>query len=175
MEADMNNAVNLGIEQNIPPSFDGSEVGYLFALFGLLMVTLISLSWLWRLVWCMAKEDRQPLRSPVTVVRFVVVCLLVAALMRGTPDAILLIQWPELNPTQRLSIAGVDRYMDGMAFVPFGLAFLIDSLAGDVVQHQLKRQPPPPADLWPTRESLKGPVKIAAGCMAIAFAVVFLQ
>jgi len=175
MDADMNDAGPLGLEQNIAPSFDGSEGWYLFALFGLLMVTLMALNWLWRELWCALKDDVHPWNHPVTLWRGVKVGFLVAALMRGSPDAVLLMQWPEMTVDQRLTIAGIDRIMDGWAFVPFGLAFMIDYLGSGVMQHQMKRLPPPPVDLWPSKTTVKDSAKIAAGCLAIAFAVVFLQ
>jgi hypothetical protein len=107
MEADMNSTDQLNVAQGIPPSFGGNELGYLFALFGLLMVALLALNWLWRLGWCMLKEDVHPIRSPVTIARVVIVCLLLSSLMRGAPDAVLLLQWPELSTAAKLRTVGV--------------------------------------------------------------------
>jgi hypothetical protein len=167
-------AVNASIEQGIPPSFDGSHVFYMMALFGLMTMVLLAMNWLWRRIWLMV-EDPQPLCSPATVSRVVVILLLMTALIRGIPATVLLLKWPELGAAARLDLSQVERFLDGVALIPFGLAWVIDYLAGGVVQFQLKRRPPPGADLWPRREDLLGPVKIAAGSLAIAFAVVFLQ
>jgi hypothetical protein len=137
-------------------------------------MTLLALNWLWRRVWLLI-EDPQPLCSPATISRATVILLLLACLLRSAPDTVLLLQWPELSPTARLAVAETDRFLDGVALIPFAIAWLIDYLSLGVVQLQLKRQPPPDADLWPRRENLLGPAKIAAGSFAIAFAVVFLQ
>jgi hypothetical protein len=175
MENDVSISVaNTAIEQGIPPSFSGNHWFYMMAIFGLMMMVLLAANWLWRIVWCFF-EDPQPLRSPVTVFRAILALLLVTALLRGGPDAILLLRWPEISPADRLVVAETDRFLDGIALIPFFAAWLIEYLTAGVLQFQLKRLPPPSSDLWPTADSLKRPVQIAIGSFAVAFAVVFLQ
>lgn len=175
MEPDMHQALtNMAAEQGIPPSFHGNPLFYMMAIFGLLTMTLLAANWLWRVCWCMA-EDPHPLKTPVTLSRIVIACLMTAALLRGTPDAILLLRWPELSAHARLAISETDRFLDGVALIPFTAAWFLDYFVGGVVQFKLKQLPPPPVELWPQMENLKRPVKIAAGSLVIAFAVVFLQ
>lgn len=158
----------------IPPAFAGSHWEYLFSLFGLMMVTLLGLEWLWRVSWSFA-ERPAPLRSPVTAARIIVLLLLIAGLMRGAPDAVLLMQWPELTQGARYTIARVDSLADGAAIIPFSGAWLVDYLAGGVIHYQLRRQPPAPSHLWPTWSSVKRPLKIGVGVGIIAVAITFFQ
>jgi hypothetical protein len=165
---------NAAVEQGIPPSFHGDQTFYMLGVFGLLTVVFLALNWLWRILWCLF-EDRRALCAPVTLYRMIIALLLMKALLRAIPSAILLMRWPEMSLESRLFVAQAERFLDGAALIPFGIAWLIDYTTGGVLQYQLKRLPPPPTDIWPRLDALKRPAMIAAGSIAIAFAVVFLQ
>jgi hypothetical protein len=166
--------INASVEQGIPPSFDGARLFYMMAIFGLMTMSLLTMNWLWRILWRM-REDPHPLRSPVTVWRIDTALLLTSALLLGVPDTVLLLRWPEISLPARLALSELDRLLDGVALIPFAAAWFIDYLSRPVIHFQLTRLPPPDADLWPSRQTLLGPAKIAAGSFAVAFAVVYLQ
>ena len=115
-----------------------------------------------------------PLKHPVTAARLVILLLLVASLMRGGPDTVLYMRWPEMSPEARAAWAQINVAFDGWAFIPFSMAWLLDRLAIAVIVFQLRREPLP-TDLWPTWSTLRQPLKIGAGVAFLAFAITFLQ
>jgi hypothetical protein len=156
-----------------PPAFDGSQAFYMFGLFGLMWVSLLALEWTWRVIWSFV-ERPLPLRHPVTAARCVILLMLATSLMRGGPDTILYMRWPEMSPGARAAWAQINVAFDGWAFVPFTMAWLLDRLAIAVIIFQLKREPLP-TDLWPTWSTLRQPAKIGFGVFVLAFAITYLQ
>lgn len=178
---------------SIPPSFQGDHTLYMLAIFGSLLMLLLAANWVHRLIMCAIWNDPQPLRAPVTMHRLVIILILFSLLMRVSPKVFLLLQWPEISVATRQLISKVDRVMDALAIFPFFAAWMLAFITSADLARQLKGLPTvqrlpenaikleqrPP--VWsvhmvkPSLDDLKRPAKIAAGCLAIAFAVVYLQ
>lgn len=157
----------------LPPSFSDDRLIYFLSVFGLLTVILLMTEWLWRVAWSFFDRP-QPLKHPVSVVRFILLLLLTGVLMGVAGDTALIIGWPELSPGQRLLVSQADRALDGLSAVPFFLAWLCGLLGGAMVDWQLQRHPIP-VNLWPSWASLKRPLSIGALVVFIAFSVTWLR
>jgi hypothetical protein len=155
------------------PSFVGAPLLQMLTTFSALLVVLLALEWLWRTLWAM-RESGSAIGSPSAAMRAMVGLLLVAALLRIGPDAILYASWPDLSPRWRYGIALWDKRLDAVAFAPFSLAWLVSYLGGPMVYYQLARLPLP-LHLWPTWEQMKRPLKIGVGALALAFAFTYLR
>jgi len=156
-----------------PPSFDGQPLTYMWAVFGLLLLELLALEWLWRLAWAYRSSGRG-WRHPLTINRTIKVLLVLAPVLGGMPDLLLLMLWPEISGATRETLAMIDRQLDGVIWVPFSLAWMLAQFGRGVIDYQLVRHPIP-VNLWPTGSQLRHSLKIGLGVFAIAFAVTFLR
>lgn len=161
------------VQSAFPPSFDGQPLTYMLAVFGLLLIELLALEWLWRLTWSFRGNGRT-WRHPLTIQRGVTVLLLLPVVFGGVPDLLLLMLWAEIDGPMRETLAMIDRLLDGVLWLPFSLAWLLAQFGQGVIEYQLVRHPLP-VNLWPTRDQLSYSLKIGLGVFTIAFAVTFLR
>lgn len=169
----MGNNIPLRYFAETPPGFEGLDFLYLSTLFSLLLVCLLTMEWMWRLVWSLI-ETPAPLRHPGTGVRWCIIFILLGGFIRLAPNVFWLMFWNEMSPRGRWWSMQADALLDTISFIPFSLAWLIGYLGGPMIVYQLNRQPLP-MHLWPTADQIKRPLKIGVGVMGIAFAVVYLR
>lgn len=155
-----------------PPGLE-SPLLYLSTIFALLLGLLLALEWLWRLSWSFF-ERPAPLRSPITVVRAVLVVLLIAAVVRVGPRVWLFMRWPRLQISERTDLAELSGKMEITAVLFFVLAWILAHVGEPLVRYQLEKEPLP-LHLWPTFEQMKRPLKIGVGVFALAFALTYLR
>lgn len=102
----------------IPPGFQGDESVFAFALFGLIMLSTLSVRRMILLVHAMRVEP-EPTGSPLTYYRLQQFCFAVTILLGTLPDALILLAWGEM-PVEHLRVLMlVDRFADGLTLAPF--------------------------------------------------------
>jgi hypothetical protein len=156
-----------------PPGFEGHPWLYLMSVFGLMLIVLLTLEWLWRIGWSFT-ERPHPLKHPSTVARVVMLMLLVGILMRVGPDAWLLMRWPSISDAAHHDIEIVGSRLDVASVLFMSGSWLVARLADPFIQFQLEKQPLP-IHLWPTARQLRRPLYIGLGVFAISFALTFLR
>ena len=160
------------LEGAYPPGLE-SPLLYLSAVFFLLLGTLLTLEWLWRLAWSFVERPAR-LRTPAMAVRITLFILLCAALVRVVPRLWLFLRWPQLSPTERNDLYAMAAQSEIVAVLFFSFAWLFALLGEPMIKYQLEKEPLP-LHLWPTWEQMKRPLKIGAGVFAIAFALTYLR
>ncbi len=158
---------------DFPPGFEGHPLLFMAATFGHLIVVLFALEWGWRIIWQMC-ERPVAFRTPLTVIRLIILCLLVGALFSRAPDAIILMSWADIEPSSRERLQNIDAALDALGLIPFGLAWMLGYIGWPLMTYQLTREPLP-VHLWPTRQQMVRPAKIGAGVFALAFALAYLR
>ncbi|WP_279141317.1 hypothetical protein [Sphingomonas paucimobilis] len=141
-------AVTLPAVTQFPPSFDGNEWAYGWALFGLLTVCAMSAAYLLRY----ASEGLTygwSLYKPIALARMVMVCMFSTILLGALPDAIFLLTWGEVPPAATQMILLVDRICDALTVIPFLCAAGLLVRAEAPILFMLTVSPVP-VDLWPT-------------------------
>lgn len=156
-----------------PPGFEGHPALYLATLFSMMLTVLLSLEWIWRIVWSFFEKPHE-LKHPATVLRIVFLLLLAGILVRICPDVWLIMRYPVLRDAERIAIQTFDARLDATSFVFMSSAWLIARLGQPFVMYQLEKQPLP-VHLWPSLRSLRRPLYIGLGVFAIAFALTFLR
>jgi hypothetical protein len=155
-----------------PPGLE-SPLLYLTVVFFMLLGLLLAAEWLWRLVWSFF-ERPQPLKSPATVVRVILVLLLTSIMIPAAPRLWLFMRWPLLTLAQREAAQTLTAQVLIFAIVLFVLAWFVALVVDPMIKYQLEKTPPP-VHLWPTVEQLKRPLKIGGGVLVIAFALTYLR
>lgn len=159
---------------DIPPAFIGQPpILYMVAIFSLFMTVLLAAEWLWRNVWALF-ERPQPLKTPLTAVRVLLISMLSAVIIRVGPDVVLFGAWQDMTPAMRWQVSVTDKMLDVFAFLPFSFAWLISYLGGPIIFYQLEREPLP-LHLLPTLKQLARPLKIAAAVLFISAVLVFAR
>lgn len=154
-----------------PAGFMGSEFAFFFALFSYVAVSAIAAR---QLVLLVATMVHNPIdwRSPLGAARVIIGCLLLSLLISTFPDAVMLLVWGEVATRTIVSIAVIDRLMDGLVIVPFGAACLIGINRHSVIRSQLARQPIA-LDRLPTKQALRHHYVSLGLILAIAAGVTF--
>lgn len=158
---------------DVPPSLYGRPLLQTITLFSLMLVTLLSLEWSWRLIWSFF-EAPSPAKHPVQSLRVMLLLLLIGMLVRIVPDLVLMMSWHDIPPASREALAVLDKRLDSFSFLPFSMAWLISYLGGPMIFYQLQRQPIP-LHLIPTRQQMKRPIKIGIGALALSLALTYLR
>jgi hypothetical protein len=156
---------------DVPPGFEGQPLVYMMTLFSLLMITLLTLEWFWRIAWG-AYERPFGIKHPVTVLRVILLLVGISVLLRVGPDIFRFALWRTLSPQARFMAFEVDHWLDMFSFIPWSLAWLAGYLGMPMMHFQLEKRPPP-IHLWPTKEQLKRPLKIGMAVLLIAAAITY--
>lgn len=157
---------------DVPPGFEGQPILMMLTIFSLLMITLLSLEWMWRIAWG-AHENPYPVQHPITVLRFILFCVAFQIVLRIGPDVIRFSMFKDLSPAWRHHLYTLDHILDVLSFFPLSLAWLVAFLTMDMLHYQLDKKPVP-LHLWPTSRQLRRPLKIGAAVFAISAAIVYL-
>jgi ABC-type Na+ efflux pump permease subunit len=105
-----------------PPSVGEEPVVYAWALFGLLVVSLMSASVMSTLGKRMARE-RKSASDPVFLVQVMLFCLFLTIFIGFTPDTLVLLLWGEVSAVSMSRLSLADKLLDGACVLPFVLAF----------------------------------------------------
>lgn len=158
---------------DVPPGFDGFPLLYLLSMFSIMMIVLLSLEWMWRLVWGIV-ERPTPIKHPSSAVRYTLIFILLGTILRTGPNLVWMSFWKDASPALRQWMLQVDSFLDSVSFIPFSIAWIIGYLGGPMIVYQLSRHPLP-VHLWPTKEQITRPLKIGLSVFIIALAVVFAR
>lgn len=166
-----------------PPSFHESALAYGFALFGLTLISAISLALLVGNI-LEARHNRQidlrlgnwVVRKPIPTVtalslyRVKICCLLSVIICGALPDVLLLLAWGEGGDAMILNLYTLDRFADGFAIVPFLLFVSTFLMSGGAVSHRLALDPRE-VDLVPRWARIRDKVKMTVLAFLIAVGV----
>lgn len=155
------------------PSLAGRPLLEALNLFTLIFLSCLALEWAWRTGWSLI-EHSSKIKDPSTSLRWTILLVLAAILLRLAPDTALAMSWAEMSPGQRYGFTLWDKRLDSASIVPFAIAWALAYLGGPMVVHQLRREPFP-LHLWPTWRQVARPAKIALACMALAVVLTFLR
>lgn len=170
-----------------PPSFGDSPWAYGFALFGLSIISAMSLAILTG-VLIEARRNRQisanidnqvlPATSPkwtaLSLYRVKLACLLLTITIGATPDVLVLLAWGEASESTMTVLFTLDRFGDGFALAPF-IAFVATvALSGGAVSHRLALDPYA-IDLTPRWSRMRQKLQIALCASLIAIGVTFYK
>jgi hypothetical protein len=156
---------------DVPPGFENQPILFMLTMFSLLMVTLLSLEWLWRITWGWF-ENPYPTRHPITVLRIILFCIAISILMRVGPLVARFALWKSLDFEGRMILYQWSHGLDVVSFFPWSFAWLVGYLTMPMLHYQLDKKPLP-MHLWPTASQLKRPLKIGVAAFLIAMAITF--
>ncbi|EJL21885.1 hypothetical protein [Novosphingobium sp. AP12] len=137
----------------LPPSFEGNAWAYAFALFGLTLVSFLSLKKLLSVLTEARREraierkvgvgfTRRPailFWTPLGLFRWKISCLYVCILMGASGDVLVMLLWREVSARTMEFLLAFDRALDGATIVPFMLAFMIGEWSDQAIPHALIR------------------------------------
>jgi len=167
-----------------PPVFEDSPIAYAFALFSLSLISALSLAMLVgfvveqrraREVEAMVdnRAYRTPARTGLSLLqlhRLIVSGFLLTILFGALPDVLVLLAWGEASDTTMMALFQLDRLFDGMTVFPLAVAFGLQSVAAQAVDHRLFIEPAP-VRLVLRWSALKEKVKIGGLVLCIAVGV----
>lgn len=166
-----------------PPSFDDNPWSYGFALFSAVLISSLCLAHLLGYAFdyhrtLEADRKRGTARrarflnfgSAECVYRMIVGGLLTALLVRVLPDAVVMLAWGEASSETMTILFGIDRYLDGLAIIPFIFSSLLlvwssQAIPDGLMAEAQNRLAPP---RW---EMLRNRGKIALVVLVIAVGV----
>ena len=166
-----------------PPSFDGNPWTFGLALFGLTVISALSLAMLAAIVLDrrhrraidaeLGNVVERPSLPKVTVLslyQFKAACLLGTIAIGATPDVAVLLAWGEGSPATMEFLFMADRVGDALAPVPF-LAFVATvALSQGAISHRLALDPFE-IDIRPRWKRVKEHLRIALYAFLIAVGV----
>lgn len=165
--------MNHQLPADLPPAFMGHPMQYAMAVFGMLMLCILAVEWLWRKGWEM-RERPSKMKTPLFIVRIILILLSIVPIMGAGPDLIRIIFWPDIGPEAREILTQIDRSLDASVWIVYSAAWLIAYLFFPMVEAQLKKEPLE-LDLWPRWRALIRPLKIGIGIAVIAFGLAYFR
>jgi hypothetical protein len=156
---------------DLPSSIDG-PLAHAISIFGLFGACLLAAEWLWRISWA-AIERPHPLCHPVSVIRMTFGLILIALILRVSPDVAITVMWTDLQPETRYWLGRVNRLLDGVSVIPMLGAWLLSLFSTTLVEYQLARAPLP-VTLWPTWRRVRRPLWIGALLLFISLVIAYM-
>lgn len=142
-------ALAMGQNGPYPPSFDGDQIAYGLALFGLTwIVALGAMLFIQSFGNFWERRQVDGLRDPINANRYIIWGMLGTIMLGAFGDVVILLIWGEVNNRTLSAWTAVDRYLDFLTAVPFTASVIIWARAKPVVNYQLIREPLP-LHLWP--------------------------
>lgn len=171
------------LHTRFPPSFGDNPWAYGFALFGLTIISAMSLAILAGIL-LEARHNRQidaavgnvavkslsPAITTLTLYRVKLACLLSTIAIGASPDVLVMLAWGEASDRMMAALFTLDRLGDGLALLPFVAFVMTVALSGGSVAHRLALDPYQ-VDLTPRWSRIRQKLQIALCAFLIAIGV----
>lgn len=170
-----------------PPTFEGNPFSYGFALFGLTLITAVSMAVLANYfleararkdisaqLGNLVEQEELDGTSPLAVHRRIVSGLLMTIVFGAFPDVLVLLAWGEANDRTMDFLFALDRLGDATALIPFMFAIVVAAAAQQAINHRLALEVGK-IKLCFTRDRLKERMKMVVVVFLIAVGVTFAK